>query len=299
MRSIADLPVYPIGIGCAGMSVADPAPAEESVRTLHAAFDAGVRLVDSASCYIPSGTEQGHNEALIARAISSWDGPREEVVVATKCVVKRVAGVSGHVDFANDFQSSGRPEFLRDQWETSARALGVETIDVYQTHGVPDDVPWVEVIGTLKELQDEGRVRHIGLCNVSVDQLEEARTVADIVSVQNRFNPGDRSNLPALRRCEELGIAFLPYSPLGGLGQRARELGNKNPAFAKVAESHGVSPQQVALAWELSLAPVVIPIPGARRPETIVDSAAAAALELTTEDLDLLNQETLSPDTSD
>jgi aryl-alcohol dehydrogenase-like predicted oxidoreductase len=264
--------------------VADHPPEEQAIEVIAAALDAGIRLIDSAACYVPSGDEQGHNEALIAKGLAAWGGDADEVLVATKCGIKRIA----NVDFATDFVTSGRPEFLREQCETSLAALGTDCIGLYQLHTPPPDAELLDVVGTLAQLQSEGKVRHIGLSNVSVEQLDQARTVVDVVSVQNRFSPPHRENLDMVRACEQRGIAFLAYSPLGGLGARARELGDVSTAFADVAAARGVSVHQVALAWELALSPQLIPIPGARRVETARDSAAAEAITLTADELVLL-----------
>jgi aryl-alcohol dehydrogenase-like predicted oxidoreductase len=152
-------------------------------------------------------------------------------------------------------------------------------------------VPYDDVIGTLQEIADSGKVRMIGLSNADPDQIRAAHKVLGdaLVSVQNQFSPAYRGSLPEIDTCDRLGLAFLAWSPLGGLGD-AKQLADKHPAFAEIAAARGVSPQQVALAWELAQSPVVIPIPGAKRPESIRDSAAAADLELTAEELDLLDQ---------
>jgi aryl-alcohol dehydrogenase-like predicted oxidoreductase len=280
-RHIGSYDVTPIGLGAAGLSVADHPAEEQAVEVITAALDAGIRLIDSAACYIPSGDEQGHNEAIIAKALAAWGGDADDVLVATKCGIKRIAAV----DFATDFVTSGRPEFLREQCETSLAALGTDCIGLYQLHTPPPDVDLLDVVGTLAQLQREGKVRHIGLSNVSVEQLDAAREVVDVVSVQNRFSPPHRENLDMVRACEQRGIAFLAYSPLGGLGARARELGTVSSDFADIAAARGVSVHQVALAWELALSPVLIPIPGARRVETARDSAGAAGFVLTDEEL--------------
>jgi aryl-alcohol dehydrogenase-like predicted oxidoreductase len=152
-------------------------------------------------------------------------------------------------------------------------------------------VPYDDVIGTLQEIADSGKVRMIGLSNADADQIRAAHKVLGdaLVSVQNQFSPAYRGSLPEVDTCDRLGLAFLAWSPLGGLGD-AKQLADKHPAFAEIAAARGVSPQQVALAWELAQSPVVIPIPGAKRPESIRDSAAAADLELTAEELDMLDQ---------
>ena len=151
-------------------------------------------------------------------------------------------------------------------------------------------MPYEDVIGTLKEIADSGKVRMIGLSNADPDQIRAAKDVLGdhLVSVQNQFSPAFRSSRPEIDVCEELGLTFLPWSPLGGLSN-AKELAEKHPAFAQVAEARGVSAQQVALAWELAQSPCVIPIPGAKRPTSIQDSAAAADLDLTDDELAALN----------
>ena len=163
-------------------------------------------------------------------------------------------------------------------------ALGVECIGLYQFHRPDPNVPYSESVGALKELQDEGKIRLAGLSNASIDQIEEARSILDVASVQNEFSPSSRDALPELEHCAERGLAFLPWSPLGGMGDAA-ELGESHDSFAAIAQERGVSPQQVALAWELHQGDHVIPIPGASRPETILDSLRAADLELSDEEL--------------
>ncbi len=175
---------------------------------------------------------------------------------------------------------------LRDAVDASLQRLGVEQIALWQHHRPSSRTPYDEVIGTLKEIADSGKVRMVGLSNANPQQIRDAHAVLGdaLVSVQNQFSPAFRSSRPEIDVCDELGLAFLPWSPLGGLGD-AKDLATKHPAFAEVAAAHGVSPQQVALAWELAQSPVVIPIPGAKRPASITDSAAAAALQLSAEEL--------------
>ena len=176
------------------------------------------------------------------------------------------------------------PEYLKRACEASLKALGVDAIGLYQYHRPDPNVPYVEAVGAFKELQDEGKVRMVGLSNATIEQIEDSRRVADIVSVQNEFSPRFRSSADELEHCAREGIAFLPWSPLGGMGSAA-DLGSEHEAFALVAEAHGVSPQQVAIAWELAKAEVVIPIPGSSRPETIEDSAGAVDLQLDPDEL--------------
>jgi aryl-alcohol dehydrogenase-like predicted oxidoreductase len=161
--------------------------------------------------------------------------------------------------------------------------LGVEHLDLLQSHAVDPAVPWAETVGALAALREEGLVREVGISNVSATQVHEAVAVADVASVQNETNP-QHVDRPVLDVCRELGITYLPYSPFGGPGAAGR-LGERHPALSTVAERHGVSPHQVCLAWLRSLDEVVLPIPAATRPATIRDSAAAADLQLTADDL--------------
>ena len=183
-----------------------------------------------------------------------------------------------------DLDSSA--EHLHRAVDDSLARLGVEQLFLWQHHRPDPKVPYDEVIGTMKEIADTGKVAHLGLSNADPGQIRAAKAVLGdaLVSVQNEFSPKFRSSRPEIDVCEELGLAFLPWSPLGGLSD-AKELADKHPAFAEVASERGVSAQQVALAWELAQSPCVIPIPGAKRPSSITGSAAAAEIELTDDEL--------------
>jgi aryl-alcohol dehydrogenase-like predicted oxidoreductase len=273
-RALADLEVSAIGLGGMPMSVEGRPDAERSVATIHAALDAGVTLIDTADAYHLHADEVGHNESLIADALRSWGGDPTSVVVATK---------GGHLRPGDgSWTRNGDPAHLKQAARDSARRLGVDAIGLYQFHRPDPSVPYAESIGALVELLDEGVIVRAGISNATVAQIDEANEVLGgrLVSVQNQFSPAFRSSLVELEHCAGLGIAFLPWSPLGGIS-KAGELGAHHGAFAEVAQAHGVSPQQVALAWELSLSEVVIPIPGASRPASIRDSVEAAALQLT------------------
>jgi aryl-alcohol dehydrogenase-like predicted oxidoreductase len=274
-RRLGGLQVGAIGLGEMPMSLAGRPDEARSIRTVHAALDAGVTLVDTADAYCIDDSEVGHGERLIAKALAAWSGDRDRVLVATK---------GGHIRPGGRWDLDGRPEHLRQACEASLRALGVEAIGLYQFHRPDPKVPFIESVGAMAELKAAGKVRLVGLSNVSVDQVRQARDIVEVASVQNEFSPRFRRSEGELAWCAANRIAFLPWSPLGGMG-RGRDLGGRHRAFAEVAEAHGVSPQQVALAWELAKAPVVIPIPGASRPETITDSAAAASLRLGPDEL--------------
>lgn len=279
-RRLGGLQVSAIGLGEMPMSLAGRPDEAQSVRTIHAALDAGVTLIDTADAYCIDESEVGHGERLVARALTAWPGDRDRVLVATK---------GGHTREGDEWYLDGRPEHLRQACEASLRALGVEAIGLYQFHRPDPKVPFAESVGAMAELKAAGKVRLVGLSNVSVDQIKQARQLVQVASVQNEFSPRFRRSEGELAFCAAEGIAFLPWSPLGGIG-RGRDLGGRHRVFGEVAEAHGVSAQQVALAWQLAKAPAVIPIPGSSRPETITDSAAAASLRLSDDELARLDR---------
>jgi aryl-alcohol dehydrogenase-like predicted oxidoreductase len=283
-RTIGATRVSAIGLGGMPMSIEGRPDEERSIRTIHAALDAGVTFIDTADAYHLLTGETGHNERLIAKALASYPGDISDVLVATKGGHLRPGDGSWMVD--------GSPAHLRQAADASLKALGVDAIGLYQFHRPDPKVPYAESIGALKDLLAEGKIRMAGISNASIGQIDIARQIlgdGNLASVQNQFSPAFRSSEDELAYCAELGIAFLPWSPLGGIGRAAR-LGTRHAAFGQVAEAHGVSPQQVTLAWMLAKAPVVIPIPGASRPESITDSARAVDLTLTPAELARLDQ---------
>ncbi len=279
-RKLAGADVFPIGLGAMPMSLSGRPPEEQSIRAIHAALDAGVNLIDTADAYSADESDVGHNERLIAKALA---GRRDGVIVATKGGHTRTAG--------GDWEVDGSREHLRAACEASLTALGTDRIDLYQCHRPDPSVPYAESIGALKELQDEGKVRWIGVSNADTDQIEEALAIADIVSVQNQLSLEYSAPISGgeVELCSERGVAFLPWSPLGGISVAAGAAGAHDPV-QEIADAHGVSPQRVALAWLLALSPVVIPIPGASRPESIQDSVQAAGLELSHEELQAIGR---------
>ena len=283
-RQIGSVAVGAIGLGGMPMSIEGRPDAERSIRTIHAALDAGVTLIDTADAYHLRAGETGHNERLIAEALASYGGDVSSVLVATKGGHLRPGDGSWTVD--------GSPAHLRQAAEASLKALGVDAIGLYQFHRPDPKVPYADSVGALKELLDAGKIRMAGISNATIEQIDIARRVlgeGNLASVQNQFSPAFRASEPELRHCAGLGIAFLPYSPLGGI-RSAGQLGARHTAFQQVANAHSVSPQQVTLAWMLAKAPVVIPIPGASRPESITDSASAAELTLSAAELEQLDQ---------
>lgn len=280
-RRIGDVQVSAIGLGGMPMSIEGRPDEQRSLATIHAALDAGVTFIDTADAYHLHANEVGHNERLIAKALATWSGDASGVLVATKGGHLRPGDGSWTLD--------GSPAHLREAVEGSLKRLGVEAIGLYQFHRPDPKVPYEESLGGLRDLLDAGKVRMAGISNANPDQIRLANDILGgrLVSVQNEFSPRFRSSEPELELCAELNIAFLPWSPLGGIS-KAGALGSTHAAFDDVARAHGVSPQQVALAWELAKAPVVIPIPGASRPATIQDSLKAVDLKLTGDELAVL-----------
>ncbi len=276
--SLNGIDLHPIGLGCMPMSLSGRPSEERSIATIRAALDAGANLLDTADAYCEDESDVGHNERLIAKALDGRD--RDGLIVATK---------GGHTRPGGSWDIDGSPEHLRAACEASLRALDTDAIDLYQLHRPDPQVPYAESVGALKELRDEGKVREVGLSNCTVEQLEEAEAIVPIASVQNQLSLSYTE--PIEKRepqvCAEKGIAFLAWSPLGGIGN-ADELSGSLDPVREAAEAHGVSPQRVALAWLRSLAPTVLPIPGASRPETATDSIGAAELELSDEELEAI-----------
>jgi aryl-alcohol dehydrogenase-like predicted oxidoreductase len=283
-RKIGQATVSAIGLGGMPMSIEGRPDEDRSIRTIHAALDAGVTLIDTADAYHLHAGETGHNERLIAKALATYSGDAGEVLVATK---------GGHLRPGDGaWTVNGSPEYLLQAAEASLKALGVDAIGLYQYHRPDPAVPYEESVGALKDLLDAGKIRMAGISNASIEQIDIARRVlgdGSLASVQNQFSPAFRSSESELRHCAQHGIAFLPWSPLGGIGAAAK-LGSRHAAFQEVADAHGVSPQQVTLAWMLAKSPVVIPIPGASRPESITDSGRASDLVLSDAELDRVDK---------
>ncbi|RZU73814.1 aryl-alcohol dehydrogenase-like predicted oxidoreductase [Micromonospora kangleipakensis] len=280
-RAIGDVPVSAIGLGAMPLSIEGRPAEDRAIATIHAALDAGVTLIDTADSYHWYAGEAGHNEELIAKALAGHPGAAE-VLVATKGGRGRPGDGSWTV--------TATPEHLRRACDASLRRLGVEAIGLYQLHK-PDPEIWPDSVGAVRDLVDAGKVRMAGVSNVTVDQLRQARKILGdrLVAVQNRYSPAVRDSEPVLQLCHDLGLAFLPWSPLGGISRSSLDdpsgPASTGTAFHAVAAEHGVSPQRVCLAWLLARSPMVVPIPGASRPATIRDSAAAADLLLDPADL--------------
>ncbi len=265
-----DLTVNRMGFGamrlCGPGIIGPPEDEAAAHEVIHRAVELGVDFVDTADSYGPGVSERLLGEAL------DLEGEDSDVVVATK------AGLLRNAD--GDWIPHGDPDYVRNQVLASRDRLGVGTIDLYQYHRPDPDTPFEDAVATFAELKDEGFVRHVGLSNVSVDQLEAARDVVEVATVQNRYNVANRDSEAVLEACEEYGIGFVPWYPLA-----AGDLGDLDEELDAVAAAHDATRRQVALAWLLERSDVTLPIPGTSSVEHLEENVAAAALELTGEDL--------------
>jgi aryl-alcohol dehydrogenase-like predicted oxidoreductase len=269
-RRIGDIAVSAIGLGGANWSFREPRDDDRIVAFIRDAVSAGVTLIDTARAYT-TRTEPSHNERLIARALA---GRTEDVLVATK---------AGHYRAGDDFPVDGRPESLRRDCEASLRALDVEAIGLYLLHHPDPAVPIDESVGALEQLRAEGKIRLIGVSNVSPEQYRLATEAAPtIAAVENEFSPFAAHDAEFIRQLEADGIAYLAYSPLGGGRRSAGEL---PIAFHHVAGARRTSTQQVMLSWELRRAGNLIPLVGASRLDTVLDSLAATEIELDSDEM--------------
>ncbi|WP_258112459.1 aldo/keto reductase [Alicyclobacillus sp. SP_1] len=266
-----DLPVHRLGYGAMQLTGpgiwGDPKDPDEAVRVLKRALELGVNFIDTADSYGPFVSEM-----LIRKALHPYP---KDLVIATKAGLTRCG--------PNDWRPVGRPEYLRQQVELSLRHLGLERIDLLQLHRIDPKVPLEEQIGELALLQKEGKIRHIGLSEVTVEQIEQAKKIATIVSVQNLYNLAKRDAESVLRYCEEHEMGFIPWFPLA-TGALAKEGG----PLDELAKRHQAKPSQLALAWLLKKSPVMLPIPGTSSVAHLEENMAAAAITLDPADFDAL-----------
>lgn len=245
----------------------EPDDVEGAKAVLRRAVELGVNLIDTADSYGPEVSER-----LIADALAPYP---DDLVIATKGGLER--GGPG------DWRRNCHPSHLRAACEGSLRRLRLDRIDVYQLHTVDREVPLADSVGALAELRAEGKIRHVGLSNVNVDQLEEAQQIVPVVSVQNRYSLSDRGHEPVLEACEREGLAFLPWFPLS-----AGRAAGANGRIEEIARAHDASPVQVALAWLLARSPAMLPIPGTSSVEHLEENVAAAGLRLESAELEAL-----------
>ncbi|TBT83111.1 aldo/keto reductase [Propioniciclava sinopodophylli] len=285
-RRIGQFSVSGIGLGGMPFSLGGDRLThhEQGIATVHAALDAGITLIDTADIYAPAWDQMGHNERIVAEGIRTWTGDASNVVVATKGGITRHEG--------NTWGRDSSPDYLRAAAHRSRDRLGVERIDLYYLHRPDRTRLYADAIEVLAGLRADGVISEIGISNANVEEVRIALDVlgeGGLAAVQNEFSPKfNHTSYPELLFCGERGIAFVPWSPLGGVGG-GHDVGDRFPVLAEVADAHGVSPQVVTLAWELSLGDHVVPIPGASRPASITDSAKALDLELTPEELERIS----------
>mgnify|MGYP006171830007 FL=1 len=288
--------VSAIGIGCMNVSwiwsngaALDPVRRQESaIPAIHTALDAGVTLLDTADIYAPTWDAFGHNEVFVAEALRTWSGTKEQknkVVIATKAGISRQPG--------ERWGRNGSLDYLLRAAEASAGRLGVEKIDLWQHHRLDPEIVFETQVANILALKERGIVDQIGVSNYDAKQLEIAIKIAGgpddggIVSIQNEFSPRYRYDLDVLAVCEKYGVAYLPWSPLGGMNNKKAI--TDSDAFEEVANKHNVSKYAIALAWEIKTSPSVIPIPGATRTESILDCITALDVTLSDDEFEYLN----------
>jgi pyridoxine 4-dehydrogenase len=263
-----DLEVHRLGFGAmriTGEGIwGPPDDPEEAKRLLRRVLDLGIDLIDTADSYGPEVSEN-----LIAESLHPYpDG----LVIATKGGLRRTG--------PGQWPRDGRPEHLKEACEASLRRLKLDRIDLYQLHSPDPKVPYEDSVGALKELQEEGKIRHVGISNVSVEELEQARGIVEVVTVQNRFNLEDRASEDVLEACEKSGIGFIPWFPLA-----TGRLAEPGGPLDRIAKARDATPGQIALAWLLARSPVMLPIPGTSSIEHLEENVAAAELELSADEV--------------
>lgn len=273
-----------------GSALEPKSRAESAIPALHAAMDAGITFFDTADIYAPSWNTIGHNEKFVAEALSTWSGSKaqkDKIVIATKGGIARrpgeVWGRNGSMDY-----------FLRAA-EASAERLGVDKIQLWQHHRLDPTIEFETQFENVLTLRQQGLIEQIGVSNYNAKQLEIAIKMGGsaeqggVVSVQNELSPRYRHELDVLELCEKHGLAFLPWSPLGGSKKKAEVTEGTVGSFEVIGQSYGLSAYATALAWLMKLSPVIIPIPGATRVESILDCASAIDIELSDDDFEALN----------
>ena len=267
-----DLTVYRLGFGAmriTGKGIwGEPRDHDEAIAVLRRSIDLGINLIDTADAYGPEVSEH-----LIAEALYPYP---EGLVIATKGGLLRSGPDQWHPD--------GRPEHLREALEGSLQRLRLDCIDVYQFHRPDPKVPFEESVGTLADLQKQGKIRHVGLSNVTVEQLETAQSIVPIVSVQNRYNLTDRESEDVLKACESQNVGFIPWFPLA-----TGDLARKGSVLDRIASAHDAAPSQIALAWLLQRSPVMLPIPGTSSVAHLEENTAAAGIKLSSEEFEELD----------
>lgn len=281
-RSLDGVRIGAIGLGTQNLSVPGRPDRETAIATVHAALDSGVTLFDSSDAYTTEQDGQGHNERLIVEALQRYDGDTTDVIVSTKGgLIYRDGGA---------WIRNGRPEYLKEAAKASLRRIGGDALELYHLHKKDPEHDFGDSITALRDLLDEGIIKRAGISNVDLDEILLAQEILGgrVSSIENHFSLGHRDQRAEMAYAAENGIAYLLWGPLGGLGGAAK-LAERHPALQQISFERGVSPQRIALAWELAQSPTAVPIPGAVSAEQAADSAAAATLELSVEELALLD----------
>lgn len=279
-RNIGPFKASAISYGVMPLAIEGRPPREQAIDIIHTVLDAGVTHLDVAWAYYESGGEEEYGEKLVAEALETWHGDRTQVSVATK-----VGHTRNFTDGKPTWGLDGSPEALKRHAHESALALKTDTIDLMYLHRPDPAFSYEEQIGALADLLDEGLIRTAGVSNANPAQIRVAHRILgdSLVAVQNQFSPAFRTSAPEIAVTQELGLAFVAWSPLGGYRKALDQTAFAR--FDRVAAAHGVSRAQIVLAWELAQGPHVIPIPGSHRTSTILDSLKAAELQLTDDDL--------------
>jgi pyridoxine 4-dehydrogenase len=268
-----DLTVYRLGFGAMRITGAGiwgpPRDHDEAIRVLRRALELDINLIDTADAYGPNVSEE-----LIAEALYPYP---EGLAIATKGGLVRTG--------PGEWVPDGRPSHLREALEGSLKRLRLDTIDLYQLHRPDPKVPFEDSVGALKQMQSEGKIKHIGLSNVDADQLKRAQAIVEIVSVQNRYNLTDRASEYMVNMCEEQGLGFIPWFPLA-----TGELAAAGTDLDRIASAHGATPAQVALAWLLRRSQTMLPIPGTSTVKHLEENVAAASVQLTQEEFEVLDR---------
>lgn len=273
-----------IGLGGMPMSLSSRPPEAQSIEVIHRALDLGVTLIDTADSYCKDESDKHHNERLIAKALTEYQGDRSKIVIATKGGLMRPNG---------DWTRNGNPDHLRETIRTSFEAFGgSKPIDIWQYHAPDPQYKIEESLKPAREAVELGLIRFVGVSNFSVEQIKRARDVVDIVSVQNQYNPWHRQpeNDGVLEYCQQENLTFLPWSPLGG-SRRVSRLGDIN-AIASLAKAKGVSVYAIVLAWVRSKSPCIVPIPGASKVSSIEDSVKSVEVKLSKAEIEQIDRET-------
>ena len=276
------LTVSAIGFGSMHLSIDGRPSRDDAIGVVHHALDLGVTFIDGADSYCLDESDKHHNEELLREALEKYDGDTSGVVFATKGGLMRHDG---------EWPRNGDPDHLRTTIRESVQALDGGPIQLWQHHAPDPEVPVEDSLEPVRAAVAEGLIAHVGVSNYSVEQIERAREIVDVVSVQNQFSLWRRKPLQngVLEYCDSEGLTFLPYSPLGGRG-RAKGIGDYD-VLNEIADEKGASPHQIAIAWLMAQSPVVLPIPGASRKETLEDSIGAVSISLSDEQVDRIGRE--------